>query len=278
MKNYFELYKRRNFSEKCSATFGFISENKDILMRTVLIALIPVAILGGIMYSVMDAETPVVNVNDFNDLVKIFNSPAQKVNQGITSMLTWVVTAGMVAFFLIYRERKGQVEDLTFSDFRGLFGSMMGKYFIMGLKMIAVGILACFVIVLALFFLSSMSPIVAVIGALALLVMSLPLLYLTPIYMFDEDSSISNAISTSYRYGIPTYWSLLGFIICIEIIVFFIDFIIGIGLGLVNVAADNIVVSIIINSIAYFVNGAISIVGVVAMIFQYGHAAERIDG
>ncbi len=243
-----------------------------------MIALIPVAILGGIMYSVMDAETPVVNVNDFNDLVKIFNSPAQKVNQGITSMLTWVVTAGMVAFFLIYRERKGQVEDLTFSDFRGLFGSMMGKYFIMGLKMIAVGILACFVIVLALFFLSSMSPIVAVIGALALLVMSLPLLYLTPIYMFDEDSSISNAISTSYRYGIPTYWSLLGFIICIEIIVFFIDFIIGIGLGLVNVAADNIVVSIIINSIAYFVNGAISIVGVVAMIFQYGHAAERIDG
>lgn len=300
------LYKVKSFGDKLSSVFDFISENKKIYLQSLLNVFLPIAVLLALCGVAMVASMG-------GQLLTITEHPEAFAALSATSILSIVMMyiLGLVAICMLssinftlvreYDSRPNGFEGVPFSELQGPIWHGCWRAFLAFLFTGLVCTIA--IIVLAIIF--------SIFGAtfgwrdnvwimlflifltiLACMVFVLPLSLFLPDYIISGDS-ITTSFGRSYRYGLRTWWGVLGQMIVMGIIayivmlLFMIPFYILFGIDIAMDNSGELTSGVQIGlAVGMFIALLLAAVGEyfaysmtnLALAFQWGHAAEKLDG
>ncbi|MBR5655594.1 MAG: hypothetical protein IKW98_02765 [Prevotella sp.] len=280
------IYKVRTFGDKLNVTFDFIRENWRPMLKYMTYMMLPLACVLGVTLSkfmtiytklLVDKQTP----DSYAGIA---------ISYGLTILLyvfaTLLLSTIVYSLMRIYQERKNRLEDLTYAELKPTFWRMFKRMLILGLVFLVLYVLA----IVLMIGLAALSPWTLLLTIPALLVCIVPLAYWTPSYMF-EDISVFAAFEKSYRLGFPTWGGIVLIIIVLGFLSTAISSIASIpwSIGLVvftmlsesgdgNVPVLMEFLMYLLTVVQAYCTLVVSSLGLVGMAFQYGHAADKIDG
>ena len=283
-KERLEIYRKRVFGDKLNVTFDFIRENWRPMLKYMTYLMLPMAcVLGVTMKGFMSY---------YMNMIGSSQSPTSGflISYGLTILLyviaSLLLAALVYSLMRIYRERKERLQNLTFAELKPTFWRLLKRMLVLTLIFIVLYLLALALII----GLAALSPWTLMATLPALIVVMMPLMYWAPAYLF-EDISVFAAFEKAYRLGFPTWGGIL---------------LIAIVLGFLSTAISSVVsIPWTVGMVAYvflseggesqppmfmefvmylltvaqsYCTLVVSSLTFVGMAFQYGHAADKIDG
>lgn len=204
--NKIEFYKERTFGDKFNVIFEFIKQNWRPIFRYVSYGVMPLSLLGGLSLSVLlgnMAQMATGIGDDMGQMVPFFASYLGVV--AVASLAGWWVATVMFSLMQVYNERKEGLEEVTFSYLKPLFKHNAWRVFKLA---VVLTILVTIYIALAVATGFIHWTLCAVLF-LGLLVMIIPLMLVSPVYMY-EPVSIWTALQRGVRLGWKTWGGIFG--------------------------------------------------------------------
>ncbi len=291
-KTKIELYKVRTFSEKFNDTFDFIVQHWRLILRYLCIIVLPLSILQGWGLDSFFSNffmTSWAGAYYDNAGMGILAPYAGYILFALLSSI--VVTSIIYGMMQYYEDHPNGLSDLSWTDFKPSFIRALKRT---GILLLA-WIIASGVFVLLCVLLGLASPILVLLPFLAAMVCIVPLLLIAPTYIIGKDG-FRQSVGKAWRYGWATWGGILGLIIVMGIFTYVGSGVLSIPLIICFVAKMFLVSSsdaatlsslssVVFTSISYlasvisaFGNAIFSILPIVALGWQYGHAAEKVDG
>lgn len=287
----YDLYRRRNFGEKVTATFSFIRENWKPLLLHLTYWLLPVSLLQAVFLgrwvdvsflSVLSADGDPDNLP--------YTSWSYLAGIGL-SLLGAVLLVSLV--YALMRGRSEWPDGLRNADTARLWPLLIhnvGRVLMMTLFGLFYGFFLC----LAIGILAAITPVTLVLTLPLLCFSMVPLGLMAPIYLFERETSVFGAFRKAFRIGVPTWGGtfLMGFILylitsCLSgflslpyyalLFVKFFFTLQGSDSGTDASPLYNILsyFALVLQTFASYVTMSILYIG---MAYQYGHAREVAEG
>lgn len=285
------FYVKRPFGEKMNASFDFIKQNWKVMLKYITYMILPICLLQSLT---------------LNNFMRLMYSPEfmQEIGKGETAQLfsfffemlalmgfyilgTSIVTGLTYTFMKLYNERQEGIGGITYHDFKSLFWSNVGRYFLLCLAAILV--------------MTGISVVITITAVLSLytLWITIPLFFAIsiamtlwiPIYLFEK-IGVFQAFAKSMRLGFATWGG-----------VFLISLVMGLIAGILRgVLSTPLSVNYVIQSIfsysdtastpsvagsfMMYLFGVLSLFGsyisivftLIGLAYQYAHASEEVSG
>lgn len=299
-----ELYKTRTFSEKLNDTIGFMRESWRTQLKYFIYLMLPCSIvlaffLNHFFSGYMSLIMAVQNVGDPRNDVGSFllNAGAML----IVFMVTYALLIALVyALVRLYRARgEDRLKNLTTEELKPelMFCLRRSSMLMLATIVIAIVVLLIFGGLMAGAFVINpgFGLMSLMLLYIALLVVALPMMLVTPIYMLEDDISIIPAFQKAFHLGIPTWGGIFAVVFVLGIIAsiiqtvtmgpWYILFIVKMVFTLSN-DLDGSFTSSIFYTFAEYITCVLQCLGmlfssvltIVGLTIQYGHAADKIDG
>ena len=299
-----ELYKTRTFSEKLNDTIGFMRESWRTQLKYFIYLMLPCSIvlaffLNHFFSGYMSLIMAVQNVGDPRSDVGSFllNAGAML----IVFMVTYALLIALVyALVRLYRARgEDRLKNLTTEELKPelMFCLRRSCMLMLATIVIAIVVLLIFGGLMAGAFVINpgFGLMSLMLLYIALLVVALPMMLVTPIYMLEDDISIIPAFQKAFHLGIPTWGGIFAVVFVLGIIAsiiqtvtmgpWYILFIVKMVFTLSN-DLDGSFTSSIFYTFAEYVTCVLQCLGmlfssvltIVGLTIQYGHASDKIDG
>ena len=299
-----ELYKTRTFSEKLNDTIGFMRESWRTQLKYFIYLMLPCSIvlaffLNHFFSGYMSLIMAVQNVGDPRSDVGSFllNAGAML----IAFMVTYALLIALVyALVRLYRARgEDRLKNLTTEELKPelMFCLRRSCMLMLATIVIAIVVLLIFGGLMAGAFVINpgFGLMSLMLLYIALLVVALPMMLVTPIYMLEDDISIIPAFQKAFHLGIPTWGGIFAVVFVLGIIAsiiqtvtmgpWYILFIVKMVFTLSN-DLDGSFTSSIFYTFAEYITCVLQCLGmlfssvltIVGLTIQYGHAADKIDG
>lgn len=281
-----ELYKVRSFGDKLNATFDFVKENWRPLIKFLTYILLPFSMLACLF---IDTTTTALINFSYSQIGEI---DGMFIIKYLLFLLLFVLSsialyASVYSMLQLYSSRPERLQGLTFGEFKSSLLRNCKRILIISILSALFIILLLMIVIYAA--ITSYYSLIITIPALFAVI--LPLTYWYSSYLL-EDISIIDSFKKAYRLGFPTWGGILlimivmGLIIQIIATVFSIPWYICLGAkALFFQSAEGGGVPVWINFASYLasvINVYFSIItsslGIIALAYQYGHAADKIDG
>lgn len=291
-KEKIELYVQRSFGEKFSATFDFVSENWRVMSRFLIYFMLPFSLLMALSMNTLTGS-----MLDFSSTV-----PAEHEYIRMGMSYLWLVLVAVCAYLVLgslvyammrlYFKRKDGLEGLAMGELWPDMRYCLKRYLAVALACLLV--MAAFVSVCVL--LALLSPALALVPYFAFLVCALPLALFAPTCMFER-IPVFVALGKAMRLGFKTWGGVFAVCCVVGVIVYVMAMVVSIPWTICYVVKIFLVVDAsVVDSAGFagsvgfellmFLFAAINALGsflgsavlLVAMGFQYGHAAEKVDG
>ena len=296
-----ELYKNRTFSEKLSDTIDFIRENWRPMLKYFSYLMLPASIVLAFFFNHF-WHGYMTLIEDIRQQGKgIFGSFL--FNSGITFLLfivSYVVLAALLyAMIRLYRERNGQLQNLTYDELRPQLTACLKRAATMAALALLLGIGVLAVVIAIAAFIGSISPGLALtffaLCYIALLIILPPLMLLQPIYLIEDGIGFFDALSKALRLGFQTWGGIIAITFVIGLLAsilqmatsipWYVLFFIKMAFTLSKDLDDGFANSFLFTTLEYL-SCILQVLGMllstaitaVAVTIQYGHAAELIDG
>lgn len=292
------LYKIRSFGVKISDTFAFVSENIKPMLKYITYFLLPVSLvmglsLNGYLNGITAMSAQMKNAEPAtSDLATFVSSMGGLI---IISVLSYpLLTAIVYSLMKIYEERENGLKDLAWDEMKPTFMRVLGRAF----KLMGFGVLLTLLVGLVLgfpliwLFREAGIPIL-ILFYLLLLVVLFPLLLMSPIYLFEDEISLIDALKKSLRLGFKTWGGIFAVVFVLGLIISIISGIVSMPWSIamvmkmmftLNEGSDGFTQSVGFNFLTYlfsvlqaFVSYICYAIPLVGLAYQYGHAAEKID-
>lgn len=299
-----ELYKTRTFSEKLNDTIGFMRESWRTQLKYFIYLMLPCSIvlaffLNHFFSGYMSLIMAVQNVGDPRSDVGSFllNAGAML----IVFMVTYALLIALVyALVRLYRARgEDRLKNLTTEELKPELMFCLRRSSMLMLATIVIGIVVLLVfggLMAGAFVINPGFGLMSLMLLyIALLVVALPMMLVTPIYMLEDDISIIPAFQKAFHLGIPTWGGIFAVVFVLGIIAsiiqtvtmgpWYILFIVKMVFTLSN-DLDGSFTSSIFYTFAEYITCVLQCLGmlfssvltIVGLTIQYGHAADKIDG
>lgn len=299
-----ELYKTRTFSEKLNDTIGFMRESWRTQLKYFIYLMLPCSIvlaffLNHFFSGYMSLIMAVQNVGDPRSDVGSFllNAGAML----IVFMVTYALLIALVyALVRLYRARgEDRLKNLTTEELKPelMFCLRRSCMLMLATIVIAIVVLLIFGGLMAGAFVINpgFGLMSLMLLYIALLVVALPMMLVTPIYILEDDISIIPAFQKAFHLGIPTWGGIFAVVFVLGIIAsiiqtvtmgpWYILFIVKMVFTLSN-DLDGSFTSSIFYTFAEYVTCVLQCLGmlfssvltIVGLTIQYGHASDKIDG
>lgn len=290
----FSLYRQRTFAEKFNVAFEWLRYNWRPLLKFVTFLLLPMGMLQAI--GGVSMVSTIFNPQSVNNAFDTSNTTT-------VSLVGLSYLAGFVGTFLSYSMYFALIKltfleskDLHEITFRELWKSMTSNM----LRLFGGGIGLGVILVVAMLVMSTfvaMLSFIPVVGAVFLfLIIPACLAACTlfipfyPIYLY-EDIDFIDALSQSVHLGYKCWWGFIstGFVmlLLVQAVAGFgsVPFFVCIGVKAALASGDANVPTPLINFLTYlsqvlmtYVGYAISILSVLIVCIQYGHATDKLEG
>lgn len=300
------LYKIRSFGEKIGDTFSFVSENFKPLLKFITYFMLPVSLLSGLamngyMNSIVKTSAMSGGASEpsLSSMAGMFSSVGGLAVFSVVAMV--VLPAIVYALMRLYGERENKLSALQWDEFKPLFLQLLKRslklalvWFLLGIVIMAV----CILLVAPIMPLFGTNPVGVLLYMLVLfailLAILIPLALITPIYLFEDETGLIEALTKSFRLGFKTWAGILGVVFVLYLVIYIVSGVVSIPwmiamvaktmFGLAGGEGDGFVNSIGFDFLTYlfsvvqayfgYVCTAIPLIG---LAYQYGHAAEKID-
>lgn len=298
-----ELYKTRTFSEKLNDTIGFMREDWRTQLKYFIYLMLPCSIVlaffmnhfwSGYMSLIMAVE----NVGDPRSNVGSF-----LLNTGLMAIVFLgaytLLVALVFALVRLYRAREDRLKNLASDELKPELMVCLRRSGMLMLAGIGIGIVVLLVLGGLMIGAFTINPGLGLLALLllyaALLSVGLPMMLVTPIYMLEDDISIIPAFRKAFHLGFPTWGGIFAVIFILGILAsiiqtftmgpWYILFIVKMVFTMSN-DLDGSFTSSIFYVFAEYVTCVLQCLGMlfssvltlVGLTMQYGHAADKIDG
>lgn len=299
-----DLYVRRSFSEKLSATFDFISENIRPLFRYLSAFLLPLCIVGGVCYTTLMGQISSEASHASSDISFLVGLGTNYLLLMAVSLFAAALLTGVVYTLMQqYWARPNRLDGISYTEMKPQLWHNVRRS---AGALVLVGIISLVVFVAA--FVGSGMLIAATDGSLqigasilvvllfvALAVLFIPCTLILPSYLLTADA-LWPSVKRAVRLGFRVWGGLLGMLIVLYMVVTLVSYALGIpfmGLTMLSALAtiDSSTGSLSFTSSTWFVlvhylTGVLFLYGMymamavmmVGLGFYYGHAAEKVDG
>ena len=210
--NKIPFYQERTFSEKFNVTFEFLKENWKVVLRYITYVCLPLSLLGGFAF------------NSFMSLMLSFQSSSATDSEIVQFAITyggiillsllaaWWVATVMYSLMQAYNSRPEGLEGITFEELKPSLKHNAARLFKLGLVFLLLLVLWMALLVGA----AVIHPLFAFIIFVASFALMIPLLHVSPVYMY-EDVSVWRAFSRGIWLGWNTWGGTfaLGFVLAL---------------------------------------------------------------
>ena len=299
-----ELYKTRTFSEKLNDTIGFMRESWRTQMKYFIYYMLPCSIvlaffLNHFFSGYMSLIMAVQNVGDPRSDVGSFllNTGAML----IVLMVTYALLIALIyALVRLYRARgEDRLKNLTTEELKPELMFCLRRSSVLMLVCIVIAIVALLVFGGLMVGSFAVNPgfglMLLMLLYIALIIVGMPLMLVTPIYMLEDDISILSAFQKAFHLGLSTWGGIFAVTFVLGILgsiiqtvtmgPWYILFIVKMVFTMSN-DLDGSFTSSIFYTFAEYVTCVLQCLGLlfssvltlVGLTIQYGHAADKIDG
>ena len=299
-----DLYVRRSFSEKLSATFDFISENIRPLFRYLSLFLLPLCIVGGVRYTTLMGQIGRQASGASSELDLLVGLGTNYLLLMVVSLFSAAVLSGVVYTLMqLYWARPNRLVGISYAEMKPRLWPnirrclwcllVLGVISIVAFAIVAVGggvligatdgalQVAMIALVVVLF--------------VALCVVAIPCGLILPSYIFTADA-LWPSVKRALRLGFRVWGGLLGMLVVLYMVISLVSY--GLGIPFMTLTmlstiagADPSESALAFTSTTWFtlasyLTGMLFLYGMymsmavmmVGLGFYYGHAAEKIDG
>lgn len=303
LKPKFELYRTRTFTEKLNDTISYLRDSWRPQLKYFIYLMLPCCMVlaffmnhfwSGYMSFIMSADR--------------LSSPADGavhflVNAGLMAIVFLsaytLLVALVYAMLRLYMVDSSRLDGLTAQELKPELLFCLRRSSVLMLFSLAVGIAALLILagllagafsVSAGFGLVSMVPLYA-----GLLVLFLPLMLMTPIYMIEDDVNVIAAFTKAFHLGFPTWGGIFALTFIVGIItsivqmvtmgpwyvLFIIKMVFTLSKDLDGSFAHSVLfvcgeyATCVLQCLGMMLASAINLV---ALAIQYGHASDKVDG
>ena len=206
---------------------------------------------------------------------------------------TTILSAMIYALMQTYAIRENRLQDIVLNDFKDLLAGNIRKYFLIFIVLVFLyTIIAGFAIILAAL-VSTISIFLSTLLILVIMLCIIPLMIIIPVYIFERDINIIDAIKKAYILGSKTIWGMLGLFIVLYIISSIIQtvtmmpwYLTILGGSVFSISTDAELINSAVYKFALYLLGLIQsfgmylsmIIGIIGLAFQYFHAREKVEG
>ena len=283
----FRLYKTRSFGDRFDVTFSYIRENFRTLLKYITYLLLPVSLVQGVaMNGYMDGAMGMQGGDAGDQLVELMTSMGGLMLCSIVGGL--LLTALVYALMYIYETRANRLQGLTGSELKPRLVHNLKRV----VAVIAVGFVLMAVVGLLTFAVSTLSGWLVALVMVAMMVVAIPMAFLMPIHLM-EDLPVLESLRKAFRLGMPTWFGTLGLFIVLVLLMSIVEGLLSMPYYIVvgvkaylgmqgdgSGVADSVGFSFLLYLLGVaqsYMNYLVSSVLLIALGFQYGHAAEKID-
>lgn len=280
------FYKVRSFGEKFDDTFGFVRQNFRYIWRYLLYAILPVSLIWGLM---MQWYMSALMSADAGRLDDIFLSPGYWAMFVLSVVCSAFVVAVIFSLMQFYNNQPDGLLSVSTEALRPYVYRNTGRVLKLFLAAIVLMVVYVLLVVLAAFGLKWLAlvvflPATFILGVVAALVPS--------VYIF-EDVSVWTAIKRGFRLGWKTFGGVLAVLIVFYLIIYMATILFTLpwyvcvfvqALTIDSNTAEAFANSPAFSIISYFCSVllmvgsmACSLLMIVAISYQYAHAAEKVD-
>lgn len=298
-----ELYKTRTFSEKLNDTIGFMRESWRTQLKYFIYLMLPCSIvLAFFMNHFWNGYmSMVMSMQDIGN--SMGNMGSFLLNMGVmivVFMASYTLLVALVfALVRLYRAREEGLKNLTADELKPELMTCLRRSFALMLATIVVAIVALLVfgglIAAATVLNRALGLVALVLFYVALLVVGLPMMLVTPVYMLEDDIRIIPAFQKAFHLGFPTWGGIFAVVFILGIlasiiqtvtmgpwyILFIIKMIFTMSSELDGSFTNSIFftfgeyVTCVLQCLGMLLSSVLTLLGVT---IQYGHAADKIDG
>lgn len=297
LKPRIEFYRQRTFSEKLNVVFEFIRENWKPLLKYSFYLIMPICLvqtfaMNSFLGVYLEAMVNSAGSNPFgNSMVGFF------VNYGVMLFCILIGSAIMSGFIYAmmqtYATRENRLQDITLNDFKDSLVRNAWKCLRITFLLIFVYILIIFVAAFLAAIVSTISLVITIPLLIAFIVCLIPLMMLIPVYIFEHNINIVDAIKKAWKLGTATLGGMLGLMIVLYIIssviqtITMLPWYLTLIFGMVfSLSSESMMTQSVIYKFAIYILGLIqsygmyvsTIIGIIGLAFQYFHAREKVEG
>ena len=295
-----EFYRQRTFSEKLNATFDFIRENWKPLLKYSFYLIMPICLVQtfainsflGNYISLLSSTNG--RLFDYSLGNSLFNFLA---SYGIMMFCVFIGTAILSAMIFAmmqtYAVRENRLQDITLNDFKDKLIKNIWKYVVIFIILVIEYIFIAFFTVFIGAIVVLISSFLASLLIIAVMICVIPLMMIIPVYIFERDISIIDAVKKAWILGAKTIWSMIGLLIILYIIAGIIQtvtmmpwYLALVGGSIFSISTDAALTNSVTYKFALYLLGLIQafgmyvsmIIGIIGLAFQYFHAREKVEG
>lgn len=288
------LYQERTFGEKFSATFDFIKENWRLWLKGSVYLLLPLSLvqaftLNSFMGSFMDAFEGSYYGGGTGLLKTVFSYV------GFIIFLiagTILMASFLYAMMQEYQERDSRLKDVSLHDLKPRIVKNFKRSLLMSL-FVSVAVVIVFGLFMSFAIATGVFGLILLVYA-ALLAVAVPLCLTMPVYIFEPEQRLWPAFVRGLSLGWETWGGTALLMLVMSFIVNFIQSVFMMPWFVAEIFkfvfiqenVDSAIVNSGLYSFLVYLLGVVqsfgtylaSTVTVVAIAYQYGHAAELRDG
>jgi hypothetical protein len=299
-----EIYATRTISEKLNDTFSFLRENWRPILKYFIYLMLPVSIVLAFFmnhfwsgYMSLLTDIPKQVMTDDSDLITF------GLNTGLMALCMVVaytlLSALIFALIRLYRNRPERLQGLTADILRPELLTCLKRSAVMTLAtgaILMVVLVVIGVIAGGLFSVNfGLGLLFLVLFYIAMLAVAVPLALVTPIYLMEDETGLVAAFTKAYRLGFATWGGIVVIIFITGIVgsvvqsvtsipwymFYMVRMIFTLSNDFDGSVVNNILftfgeyITCVLQCLGMLLSSVISLVG---LTIQYGHASDKIDG
>lgn len=300
-----ELYAVRDFGQRLTVVMDFLRQNWKPVLIYLTYFLLPLSLVQAL------------NLNGFmGGYLDILGSMTRGAEEpSASSLLSFVLhTLGFIGFYVVgmllldavlygmmrlYQHGDGKLGTVQWQNLKPDFMFSLKRSAILALVGTLVGIVLLVVFVLVVVGLALITPVLVLLGYVLLLgvliCLAPPLSLVTPVYVFEDDTTLMGAVRKGFRLGFKTWGGTVGVMLILSLIIniisqftslpwtifFLVKMFFGLGIdGLDGSFTENVFftfgtyLSGVLQCFGGYVASAALVIGAA---YLYGHAAEKLD-
>lgn len=280
------IYKYRSFGDRFLATLAFLRQYAKSLLVFSIVYMLPVALMGGLIASTSSQVLHAVyDTTNIQDMLQTLQS-SSSIGNSMGSLVTILAAPIVFTMFLLYREKNGMLKDLTLGEFNRRFWRPFGKYILFSLVLTGVLILVLIPLIMIVVLCAFIHWSIAVLMGVAVFAVFLAITpiacMLCPVYMLDSrQPDMIETVKISYKYGKATYWGTFGFYIVMSLISYGIGALASLPFTITSTVTELLgglpMVGFTCNVAGFLITGIAAVIAAIAIVYQYGHAANIVD-
>ena len=306
-KKKIELYAEKDFSRKLNDTFGLLRDNWRVLLRYETYIMLPICVLlAFFMNRFMVNYMGLIQSLEVNQGLGItsYSFVINLLGSLLLSATAYVALMGLVySLFSFYFFSNTDLSAITWEELKPRFFHSMGRAAVLMFAFLGIfiGVMIVIVSIAALMFAVAGANFLVVAFLLYLLlivaavVLGVPLSLAMPIYMFEDDVTVVEAMKKAFHLGFPTWGGIFAVTFVISLISsvlqsfttmpWYVMILVKTFFTIVNEGNAGFFDSFIYDIIQYLMTILMCFGYMIAMTIElaglvilYGHASEKIDG